>query len=483
MRKLSGSLLGISLALTAACGDNGHTHGDDDVDAAPEADAAPDVDAPPATDAGTDAPTFTAPTPVPVVLSPAGPDQLQSVTAGPNGTFYAAGFAAQTLAGAKLVTVVKLTSAGALDTTWAGGDGIATTTLDFRGGNGEVGIAVQPSGKIVVSATIANDTNALDRDVGITRLETNGDLDTSFGVGGLRRLDLSTALDTSGTLSAFDAARGIAVGAGGVIYVYALQRAQPRNDLDLTAIKLDADGLQDMTWGGGDGEFTQDVQNVSETARGINVFTDGTILLSGYANSPGLGSVQPLLVKLTSAGVLDTTFNSTGIFHDVVLPVQTEVYNVAVHGTHFVTAGYGRATGTQNDWVSLRFNASTGARDTTWGGVANGAVLIDASGAMVGDNCRNAIALPGGRTMLLGSTGSGSPAQDAAFAVLSSTGTLDASFGARVHTYALGANGNDQFWGGAVSGSNAIMVGYKGGGTTPSDTVNDDTWVAVLPMP
>jgi uncharacterized delta-60 repeat protein len=495
MKTTSHPILHAALATAAtltfgACGDNGGNSGDDDtVDAAPQIDGAADIDAPPPMiDAGPDAPSpFVAPTPFAVPLSAAGPDQLQSATPGPNGSFYAAGFAAATLTGPKLVTVVKITSAGALDTTFGGGDGIATTTLDFKGGSGEVGIAVQPSGKIIVTATVANLVNALDKDVAVTRLSSDGTVDATFGVAGVRQLDLGTAHDNNGTLAGLDAARGVALGAGGIIYVYALSHApSPRTDVDLTVVKLDADGTLDGTWGGGDGRFTQDLQNVNETARGIKPLDDGGILIIGYANTPGLGSVQPVLVKLTSAGVLDTTFNGTGVWHDVVLAVQTEAYNVAVSGTTAVTAGYGRASGDQNDWVSLRFDLTTGVRDTTWGGAPNGAVLIDASGMMISDNCRNAIALPGGRTMLLGSTGpSNMPAQDAAFAVLDSTGRLDAAFGDGLHTYALGANGNDQFWGGAVSGNRALMVGLKGGGAAAAqtETVNDDAWAVVLPMP
>ena len=53
--------------------------------------------------------SFVLPTPIAIPLSAAGPDQLQSATAGPSGTFYAAGFAASTVNGARMVTVVKLT--------------------------------------------------------------------------------------------------------------------------------------------------------------------------------------------------------------------------------------------------------------------------------------------------------------------------------------------------------------------------------------
>jgi hypothetical protein len=224
------------------------------------------------------------------------------------------------------------------------------------------------------------------------------------------------------------------------------------------------------------------------TPRGIHVLTDGSILAAGYAVTAGLGpNPQPVLFKLDGNGDPITTFADDGVFHDAVLSLQTEVYNVAIHGTNIVTAGYGRESGDQNDWVSMRFNVATGVRDLGWGGASNGVVSFDPSGTAVGDNCRNAIALPGGKTLLLGSTGPGNmPAQDAVFAVLDATGHLDTAYGTGVHIYRFGAanTGNDQFWGGAVSGSNAILVGYRGGGAAAAQTAdkNDDSFAVILPL-
>lgn len=470
----------------AACGDNGDENVP--VDGSISVDAPIDVDAPNIDAMETDAAPFVAPTPFAVALSAAGPDQLQSAAAGPGGTFYAAGFAAQTLAGPRLVTLVQLSTTGLVDTFGTGG--VATTTIDFRGGAGEVGIAVQPGGKLIVSATIANAVNAADRDVAVYRFNANGTPDATFGVGGVRVLDLNTAHDTGTALVGLDAARGVAINAAGEIYVYALQRADgtvtgggPRTDVDLTVVKLGVDGAPDLAYGGGDGEYTLDIQNVSEVARGINVLPDGNLLISGYANSPGLGSVQPVMVKLSPAGAPVAGFANGGVYHDTVLAMQTEIYNVAVHPTHIVTGGYGRDTGTTNDWVSLRFDLTTGARDTTWGGTANGTVVIDPGGMMAGDNCRGAIALPDGKTVLHGSTGpSNMPAQDGVVAILDATGRLDTSYGTGLHIFPLGANGNDQFWGAARSGDAFIAVGFKGGGAAPTDTMNDDSFAVVFPL-
>jgi len=155
-------------------------------------------------------------------------------------------------------------------------------------------------------------------------------------------------------------------------------------------------------------------------------------------------------------GVLDPAWLTAGNpFHETVLTIQTAVYNFAIHDTHLVTAGYGRNTGTTNDYVSLRFGLASGQRDLTWGGAPNGAVVFDPSGRMLGSNCRNAIALPHGKTLMTGSTGpSNMPSQDAVFAVLDASGALDTRYG--------------------------DGVGYQGGLATQTDLVNDDAYGVVF---
>jgi hypothetical protein len=166
-----------------------------------------------------------------------------------------------------------------------------------------------------------------------------------------------------------------------------------------------------------------------------------------------------------------------------VLLLQTEIYNFVIHGDKIVTAGYGRDVGATNDYISMRFDLTTGLRDLTWGGAAKGAVLFDPSGTMLGSNCRSGIALPAGKTLMIGSTGPGNmPTQDAVFAVLGADGKLDTSYGSGIHKFPLGANGNDQFWGAAVSGDQVTVVGYKGGGAAQTDVSNDDSFAAVFTL-
>ena len=477
------------LLLATACGDNNDT---------PTPDAAP-------ADAAPDAPPFVAPTPIAVPISSAGNDQLLGAVAASSGGgaggggFYAVGFRAPTheaTADRELV-LVKVNGMGALDTTFGGGDGIATLNVQV-GGAGEVwrGIVVQPSGKIVVSGVVEDQTVAADRDVALVRFNADGTVDNSFGVdnNGIVRLELNVAILNTATppaLTGQDATWALAVDSAGKLYVHASQRTATLDannmdtltDTDFAAIRLTVDGALDNTFDG-DGKFLLDIQRSSANARGINVLADGSVIVSGYAKSASLGAgsdVQPVLFKLTSAGALDTNFGSGGLFHEAVMAYFTEVYGIAVQPDgKLVTAGYGRNDmSATNDWVSIRFTAA-GAIDTTWG--TGGKYVLDPTGMNVADNNRNIINLNNGRVALIGSGGPVNATSDGYIVVLDNTGKPDTAFGTGIMKFDLGSN--DAFWGGALTsnGNRAMFVGFKGGGATPSATSNDDAYVIPLSL-
>src|SRR5690606_21187484 len=126
--------------------------------------------------------TFDAPYKVP--LSAEGPDQIQAVIAGPAGTnyFYYAGFVAETAAGPKAIFVGKVTPTGP-DTTFGSSGGVAILKpadanapadppfVSPTGSTDEIDLALQSDGKIIVSFTIADETVATDRDIGVLRLD------------------------------------------------------------------------------------------------------------------------------------------------------------------------------------------------------------------------------------------------------------------------------------------------------------------------
>lgn len=477
----------LALAAIAGCDDEDNTETD-----TPQ-DANQDNDNP---NGSGDITPYTPPTPFAVALSATGPDQLQSVAAGPGGTLYAAGFAASTVDGPKAVVVVKLTTTG-VDTSWGGGDGVVDTGLVFKGGSDEIEIAVQSTGKIVVAAVVAHEGEPKDTDVAVTRLLSDGTVDPDFGEDGTRVLNFNDAIVEGETVTGGDRVRGIALDSTDRIYLHGVQRGAEaeRVDTDFVVARLTAEGALDDTFGT-DGTYTLDIPGrttaspdadvpTNATARGIYVLADGSVVAGGYATNTAMSTgPQAVLYKLTSVGAPDVAFASNGLFFDTVLSTQTEIYGFTTHGSHIVTGGYGRESGTANDFVSLRFDVTTGARDNTWGAATNGAVVIDPSGTGATDACRAAIALPAGKTLLIGSTGpSNDSGQNAVLAVLDAEGKLDTQYGTGIHLFTFGDTaGSEQFWGGAATATHAVVVGHRGAGATQTESANDDSYALILPI-
>lgn len=447
---------------------------------------------PPINDIKDPPPAYVAPKAVATILSATGPDQLQSVATATDGTVYAAGFTSASTTADKEVVVVKINHNG-IDATWAGGDGIAPTGLVFKGGSDEIEIAVQSSGKIVVAAVVANAAQSWDTDIAVVRLNTDGSTDTSFGTNGVSIVDLNTGINGS-PATATDRVRGMDVDSNNRIYLHGIQRGvgdyngSTRTDTDFAVVRLEADGAIDSAFtkylldlrGG-----APNLKPSNATARSIHVLSDGSVIAGGYATTEGLTTgPQPVLYKLDASGAPITAFANNGSFHDAVLSIQTEVYGFYIRDNQVITGGYGRDSGTANDFVSLKFDATTGARDMQWGLTPNGVVVFDPSGTQATDACRTAVELPNGKTLLIGSTGpANEPAQDAVFAVLDSNGQLDTTYGPGQHLVTFGdVAGGDQFWDARVSGNSSVLVGYRSAGTSQSDVNNDDSYVLLLTL-
>lgn len=422
-----------------------------------------------------------------LIPSVSGEDRLLAVTAAPNESFFAAGLAAGAAGQWPTSLILHRFSAAGRDETF-GSMGHRWLSTDFVGGPGEIDVTTLPDGRVVIAATVIAEAQLYDFDVGVLVVDPQTGLpDESFAFRGLRRFNLNTPIGTGAALTVRDAARGITVDSAGRIYLLAASRGTgiaagggPRIDTDFTVARLTVDGALDDSWGT-EGIFRLDIDESDATPHAILALADGSVIIGGHADT--VGSIQPVLFKLDANGALDTSWAEGGLFHEVVLDEQTATEDFVIHGSYIVACGTGRDTGTQDDFIALRFDLATGARDTSWGTV-KGAAMIDASRAGRDDRCHAAVSLPGGRVAMLGSTGpAGSTAQDAALVILKEDGTVDDSsaYGDGLHVVSFGANG-DQFLAGAASGSVLAMVGYKGGPAVQTSGANDDVRAMVMPL-
>lgn len=408
-------------------------------------------------------------------VSASGHDRFYAVAFDQSGNYYAAGSVADTTEGTSdsKALIAKYLPDGTLDVTFGTG-GYAIHNL-VAAANGEVAraIAVDSTGRVLVGGVFehAGASDARDRDAFAIRLNADGSLDTTYGVGGLATLDFSTGT-LNGTAYVADGFGGFAIDSQDRLVIEGSQKRDGGFDTDFVIARLNVDGALDTTFGT-NGTFTLDNKNLSASPKIPVLLPDGSLIGTGYNRDGSV--VVPVVFKLTSDGVLDTSYGVNGIFSQAVLGSVTEVYGGILHGGDIVTVGYGKNADAENlDFLSLRID-STGKLDTTYG--SGGYVRIDADG--FNDNGRFIAALPDGRVALVGGGRYSSANVDGMIAIIDEKGTPDLAFaenGAQLFDF---GGENDFLWGVAVSpsGDKLVAVGIKG-----TANGNDDAAVVVLPL-
>ena len=206
--------------------------------------------------------------------------------------------------------LIRLTPTGSLDPTF-GTNGIVDVTLPDGGGSTSPlwvrGLAIDAEGRIVV----VGGGGGPDYPTGLEvfRLTPNGQLDSSFGRGGV----VGSFLPTIAAGVSLDAAGQIVVAGSGSSIVY----PQP------SVIRLNPDGSIDPALSGGASPPSGSPLSSTTGTFTTAVATDsaGDIYLGGSTDGQGY------VIKLTAAGVVDTTFGTDGVYTSPLLgPQSTGAY-------------------------------------------------------------------------------------------------------------------------------------------------------------
>jgi uncharacterized delta-60 repeat protein len=232
----------------------------------------------------------------------------------------------------------------------------------------------------------------------------DGDLDTTFGSGGIVITDFG----------GYDFASALALQSDGKILAAGTTRSGgPSGSSNFALARYNSDGSLDTTFGTG-GRVTTDS---SGDGSALAIRSDGKIVVAGEAR----GETSFVLAQYNSDGSLDTTFGSAG---KVVRSDFSSSFHIALvlqPDGKIVIAG-----GRFSDFAQFRYN-SDGSLDTTFG--SGGLVTTDFSGR---DDEAYALAIQfDGKIVAAGrtTTTSGSVLSDFALARYNSDGSLDASFG------------------------------------------------------
>ncbi len=288
--------------------------------------------------------------------------------------------------------IARYNSDGSLDTSF--GTGGSTTTAAGENGSNGLGLAIQADGKIVVVGSHGLAFSGLN--FAVARYNTDGSLDSSFDGDGI----VSTDIAGSG-----DGANDVALQADGKIVVVGVGVDPSLSTTSRFAVvRYNANGSLDTSFDG-DGKTTTALGTILDSAHAVAIQGDGKILLAGSSHNSATSAPDFALVRYTTAGSLDGTFNGTG---RVVTPFPygqsvangvVVLPNGKIVAGGFTTGDPGAASG--NDFALARYN-SNGSLDSNFG---TGGLVTTPFGtpALGSDDFANALLLqPDGKLVLAG---------------------------------------------------------------------------------
>ena len=312
-----------------------------------------------------------------------------------------------------------LSAAGDLDTTFGNGGLVLT---DFAGGLDQAHAMVTVGGQTLVAGRATTNFNS---DFAVARYNADGSLDTSFGVNGLVTTDLG---------STEDIAFSIVVQPNGKIILAGQTLGSSGTSYDFALARYHTNGALDTSFGVG-GVATADFSGGLDVAYDVALQGDGKVVVSGRASDENY-SYRVGVMRFDANGVLDASFDTDGKVvvvaaeDDGVSLYDTEPYTMQVMSDgRIVLGGYAFSFNTFDAKALLMRLNPDGSLDTTFGsdpdcdGTRSGYVAADL--AFESETVYDLIVLPSGDVLVAGDSFG-----DFAVARFTAAGDLDTSFGA-----------------------------------------------------
>lgn len=305
---------------------------------------------------------------------------------------------------------------GTLDASF-GSSGVNVLTPFNLGFNGQAtAVALQSDGKPVVAGFLNTGGN---KNFAVTRYQSDGSLDTGFGVNGLITTPVSLTFDDEPT--------SLAIQSDGKIVA-----AGHTQNIDFALARYKSDGTLDTTFGVG-GVVTTNFP--IGTSGGVDVANDVIIQSDGKIVAAGRSAGRFGVARYNTNGSLDTSFGVGGVVSTVVgmdpfmaayAVVQQPDGKLLVGGTGYndVDSHYAYAL--------VRYN-SDGSLDTDFG--TSGIVKIDFGDASTGNDL---VLRSDGKIVMVGDGSNGTNGLGVSLVQFNADGFVDTTFGSGgiVHTAA-----------------------------------------------
>ncbi len=291
---------------------------------------------------------------------------------------------------------------GSLDTSFGVGGRVTT---DF-GGHDDLadGIAIQSDGRIVLGGFTT--LGGRDSSFALARYNTDGNLDSSFGIGGKVTTDFGRAEDAIRSIAIQTDDRIIAVGVASDLVCCGADWALARYNLD---------GSLDNTFGVG-GKVTTSFTSNAEDAHAVTLQVDGKIVVAGSVDFVGFA-----LARYNTDGSLDLGFGVGGQLTTGFGDRVDRAHSVAIQADgKILAAGFTRTGGFR---VALVRYESNGTLDASFG--VGGIVFTDITTGPGADFATDVLIRSDGKIVASGTAGQ----DNFAVVLYNGDGSLDASFG------------------------------------------------------
>ena len=327
--------------------------------------------------------------------------------------------------------VARYNPDGSLDTSF---DGDGKETIRFRPGNGDEAayeVAVQSDGKLIVGGTsyefssdpsrpgYGDNAAGGDHDFALARLNADGSLDSTYGVGGKVTTDFNN--------HSKDEAYSLVLQPDGKVVLAGFS-----NNSNALA-RYNADGSLDATWGSGGKVTVNQPNGFFSVINDIDIQADGKIVTTGTAFTQLADGHNDFFVnRFNTNGSLDASFGTGGwTLTDFNNGSNDDPFDIKVDGAALLVAGLSGTGGTVN--FALASYTSNGALDPSFG---NGGKVVSPSANPVSISWGAAVQ-PDGRILVAGETGtnpvvfvpSDDPFSDFALARYNADGSPDTTFG------------------------------------------------------
>lgn len=281
-------------------------------------------------------------------------------------------------------------------------------------------VAVQADDKIVVAGYAYNGSNY---DIAIARLNSNGQMDETFGVSGVVQTPIGTGNDYG---------EALAVQSNGKIIVAGWARTSSNDDFVI--LRYNTNGSLDASFGAGGKVYTAVGSGSIDRARGVELQDDGKIVVAG--NSGNDFAVVRYLIN----GDLDSTFSADGkVITDVAGGVDTANSLALQDDGKIVVVGTAR-NGGNDDIAVVRYHPN-GSLDSSFN--LSGKLLTDIGTVIGGNDTAEGIGIqPDGKLVVIGSSFNGAK-DDLTIVRYLESGMLDSSFNGSGKATASLSSGDD----------------------------------------